>query len=106
MKKFPVFLALLIAFFAFSPAVLAYFPPSDAHFANRTGDSHDSNSIEGWIVKMDIQTSRLFIMDASGVEKQILLKPGIISDFRIKDKVRIKAWPGTREANTIEKIKS
>lgn len=104
MKSLTVFLVLPFVVLSVSPAAQAYHPSTNSHFSNRPADAHDTQSIEGWINKLDIARNRIVVMDANGVEKQIWLRPGIISDFKIRDKVSVKTWPGSRQANTITKI--
>ena len=103
MKTLSAFLA-VSALIVFAPGAASAYAPAEAHFANRPGDAHGSNQIEGWIDRIDVQKHELTIIDASGVERRIRVKQGMAGQFRMNDKVRVKTWPGSRLAKMIERL--
>jgi hypothetical protein len=64
----------------------------------------DKTQLEGWIVKVDYRQSTFRMLDPRGFERTVTVKPGIIGDYRIGDRVKVSLTPGRPWANVIEKL--
>lgn len=64
----------------------------------------DKTHLEGWILKVDYNNSRFYLMDSRGFQIPIKTKPGIIGDCRLGDHVKVAINPDYQRADVIEKI--
>jgi hypothetical protein len=62
----------------------------------------DPRRIEGEIVSVDTPESQILVRDVDGREKRIVLKQGMINNYKVGDYVEIYLMADEREAKTIK----
>ena len=69
----------------------------------------ENPDLEGWIVKIDTTKSTLRVLSANGAgqelphDRTVLVKPGLINDYKLNDYVQVKFRNDLRYALMIEK---
>ncbi len=74
-----------------------------------TAFSMDKPDLEGWIVKIDTVKSTLHVLSANpdgqtlAHDRKVIVKPGMIGNFKINDYIQVKFREDLRYALMIEK---
>lgn len=74
-----------------------------------TASAMENPDLEGWIVKIDTTKSTLRVLSANGAgqdlphDKVVMVKPGLINDYKLNDYVQVKFGDDMRYALMIEK---
>jgi ribosomal protein L21E len=65
-------------------------------------EAKDPQELEGEITRVDLSNGEIVVRDADNREKRVLLKEGMISNYKVGDYVQIYLRNGLNEAKTIK----